>query len=324
MICPRCQSANLDDHRYCAQCGARLLAREGPLGGSLREQLHRGLALLVEGEWSLARMQLERCLALDPRHGASLLYLGLIECLEGAPSRARERLAQAVRLDPELVNAWLLLGLMAESEEDFTEAARCYAEAVRKKGEAQLAHQRLAFLSLRRGDREEALPHLWAWVEGQKDESAPLLHLSAALVEIGREDEAAMVLDRALALEPEAPALHRRRGTLCRRRGQRQEAALHFRAALQAEPTDIDTRVEYGLTLAAIGDVDGAIAAFEEAVSREPDHAQAHYELGLLYFTERGDLERPMRELEQSLSLDPKDATTRMIHQELLLERGGM
>src|SRR5437879_3790659 len=119
MICPRCQSANPDEHRYCAQCGARLLVREGPLGGSLREQLQRGLALLVEGEWSLGRSQLERCLALDLKHGASLLYLGLIECLEGAPRRARERLERAVHLDPELVNAWLLLGLMAESEEDF-------------------------------------------------------------------------------------------------------------------------------------------------------------------------------------------------------------
>ena len=222
------------------------------------------------------------------------------------------------------MNAWLLLGLMAESEEDFTEAARCYAEAVRRKSEAQLAHQRLAFLSLRRGDREEALPHLWAWVEGQKEESAPLLHLSAALVEIGREEEAALVLDRALRLEPEAPALHRRRGMLCRRRGQRQEAADHFRAALAAEPGDTVTRVEYGLTLAALGDVDGAIVAFEEAVTREPDHAQAHYELGLLYFTERGDLDRAMREIEQALALNPQDATARMIHQELLLERGGM
>jgi len=322
MICPRCQSANLDEHRYCSQCGARLLLREGPLGGSLREQLHHGLALLVEGEWSRARTQLERCLALDPTHGASLLYSGLIECLEGAPRRARERLEQAVALDPELVNAWLLLGLMAESEEDFAEAARCYGEAVRRKAEAQLAHQRLAFLSLRRGDREEAMPHLWAWVEGQKDESAPLLHLSAALEESGRDEEAGRVLDRALALEPEAPALHRRRGRLCRRLGKRQEAAEHFRAALAAEPADTDTRVEYGLTLSQLGDVDGAIAAFEQAVVREPDHALAHYELGLLYYTEKGDLERALREMELALTLDPEDATARMIYQELLLERG--
>jgi tetratricopeptide (TPR) repeat protein len=322
VICPRCQTANPDEHRYCAQCGTRLLERGGALGGSLREQLHRGLALLVDGEWGDARAQFERCLALDPTHGASLLYLGLIECLEGAPGRARDRLARAVALDPELVNAWLLLGLMAESEEDFSEAARCYGEAVRRKGEAHLANQRLAFLALARGDRDEALPFLRAWVEGQRDETAPLLHLSAALVELGNESEAAATLDRALALEPGAPALHRRRGDLCLRLGLKREAAAHFRAALAAEPSEVETRVKYGVTLAAVGDVDGAIAALQQAVELDPDRADAHYELGVLYYTERGDLEGAVTEIEAALALDPEDATTRMIYQELLLERG--
>jgi hypothetical protein len=43
MICPRCQSANPDEHRYCSQCGVRLLEPSSVLAGSLREQLHRGL-----------------------------------------------------------------------------------------------------------------------------------------------------------------------------------------------------------------------------------------------------------------------------------------
>jgi tetratricopeptide (TPR) repeat protein len=322
MICPRCQTANPDEHRYCAQCGTRLLERGGALGGSLREQLHRGLALLVDGEWNGARAQFERCLALDPTHGASLLYLGLIECLEGAPGRARDRLARAVALDPDLVNAWLLLGLMAESEEDFSEAVRCYGEAVRRKGEAHLANQRLAFLSLARGERDEALPYLRAWVAGQGDETAPLLHLSAALVELGNESEAAATLDRALALEPEAPALHRRRGDLCLRLGLKREATAHFRAALAAEPKEVETRIKYGMTLAAVGDVDGAVAALEQAVEQDPDRADAHYELGVLYYTERDDLARALVEIERAIELDPQDATARMIYQELLLERG--
>lgn len=323
MICPRCQTSNQDDHRFCAQCGARLLERPGPLAGSLRERLHHGLALLVEGEWAEARAQFEQCLALDPKHGASLLYLGLIECLEGAPRRAGVRLEGAVELDPDLVNAWLLRGLMAESEEDFTEAARCYGEAVRRNPRAHLAHQRLAFLALARRDPEEALPYLRAWVDGLPDESAPLLHLSAALVEVGNDAEAGAALDRALLLEPEAPALHRRRGDLCLKVGLKREAAAHFRAALAADPADVETRVKYGVAVASLGDVEGAIAAFQEAVERDPDRADAHYELGVLYYTERGDLTAALSEIEAAIALNPKDATARMIHQELLLERGG-
>lgn len=323
MICPGCQTSNPDEHRYCAQCGARLLERGGALGGSLREQLHRGLALLIDGEWARARAQFERCLALDPDHGASLLYLGLIECMEGAPGRARERLAQAVARDRELVNGWLLLGLMAESEEDFTEAARCYAEAAHRMPMAHLANQRLAFLAIARGERDEALPFLRAWVEGQAQESAPLLHLSAALLDLGNEAEAAATLDRALALEPGAPALHRRRGDLCRRLGQREEALAHYRAALDAEAQDVETRLKYARTLATLGDSDGAIDALREALAHDPERADAHYELGLLYYTERGDLDGALEELEAALALAPDDAAMRMIHQELLLERRG-
>jgi tetratricopeptide (TPR) repeat protein len=322
VICPRCQTANPDEHRYCPQCGTRLIERGGALGGSLRDQLHRGLALLVDGEWAGARTQFARCLALDPTHGASLLYLGLIDCLEGAPGRAREHLARAVTLDPELVNAWLLLGLMAESEEDFAEAARCYRESVARQGGAHLANQRLAFLALARGDRDEALPYLRAWLEGQRAETAPLLHLSAALLELGNESEAAATLDRALALEPEAPALHRRRGDLCLRMGQKREAAAHYQEALAAEPREVETRVKYGVTLASLGEVDRAIAALEQALEQDPDRADASYELGVLYYTELGDLDRALAAISRALELTPQDATARMIYQELLLEQG--
>jgi tetratricopeptide (TPR) repeat protein len=322
MICPRCQTANLDEHRYCCQCGARLLALETGRGATLREQMHHGLALMVEGEWNKARAEFESCIRLDPRHGASYLYLGLIGCLEGAPRLARDHLGQAVEIDPDLVNAWLLLGLMAESEEDFAEAERCFKEVVHHKSEAHLANQRLAFLAVARGDADEALPFLRAWMAEQERETAPLLHSSAVLVELGDIEEAAALLDRALALEPDAPALHRRRGDICRQMGQKQEAAAHYRAALAAEPAEVDTRVKYGITLVALGEIDGAISALEEAIERDPDRADAHYDLGVLYYTEKGELGRALAELDAALELDPADATTRMIRQELILERG--
>jgi tetratricopeptide (TPR) repeat protein len=71
-----------------------------------------------------------------------------------------------------------------------------------------------------------------------------------------------------------------------------------------------------------VGDVDGAIAALQQAVELDPDRADAHYELGVLYYTEKDDLERAVDEIEAAIGLDPNDATARMIYQELLLERG--
>lgn len=320
MICPRCQSANPDEHRFCSQCGARLLESQAT-GATLRERMHHGLALLVDGDWERARREFEGCLALDPRHGASYLYMGLVECLEGAPGRARDLLARAVQIDPDLVNAWLLLGLMAESEEDFAEAERCFVEAVRHNARALLARQRLAYLAAATGDAEDAIPELRAWVEGQAMESAPLLHFGTLLADLGRHEEAAAMLDRALMLEPASAPLHRRRGDLARRLGRKQEAADHYRAALGVEPGDVETRAKFAGVLVSLGDVDGAIVAFEEALAADPEMAAAHYELGILYYTERGDRERALAELDAALRLEPDDPTARMIRQEILLDR---
>ena len=284
--------------------------------------MNHGLALLLDGNWDRARVEFERILEIDPKHGASWLYLGFVECVEGAPGRARDHLEKAVEIDPELVNGWLLLGLMAESEEDFAEAERYFTQVAVRRAQGQLANQRLAFLAAHRGEVEEALPYLRAWAEAESNETAPLLHLSATLTELGQTSEAADLLDRALALEPDAPALHRRRGDLARTDGEKQEAAAHYRAALAAEPDDVETRIKYGVTLITLGDPDGAISSLEQAVDQDPDRADAHYELGVLYYTERSDVESAMRELDAALALEPNDATARMIRQEIELERG--
>ena len=322
MICPRCQSANPDEHRYCSQCGVRLLEPSSVLAGSLREQLHRGLALLVEGEWGRAREQFKRCLELDPKHGASAVYQGLVDCLEGAPSLGREHLRRAVDLDPELVNGWLLLGLLAESEEDFAEAEECFARARALEPNAYLASARLASLAIARNDYEAALPELREWAKSQPGESAPLLHLASALIELEEWEEAASVLDRALRLEPQSAALHRRRGDLCRRVGEKVRAADHSAAALALDADDDETRLKHATLLADLGRIDEALAELTEIVTRDPEHAGALYQRGLLLYTEKGALVAALEDLERALALEPDDALVRMIHQELVIERG--
>ena len=321
MTCPRCQSANPDEHRFCAQCGVRLIERGGALAGSLREQLHHGLALLVEGEWGRAREQFRRCLELDPGHGPSALYLGLVDCLEGAPSRARDHLRRAVELDPELVNGWLLLGLVAESEEDYAEAEECMAKAARLEPHALLARARLAGLANARGDVEAELPELRRWADGQPHESAPLLHLASALSELEEWSDAAGVLDKALELEPESAALHRRRGDLCRRTGARERAERHYAAALTLDPDDEETRLKHAILLADLGQVNDALAELDEVLRRDPENAVARYHRGLLLYTEKGQLDAALVELELAYSLDPDDPSVRLIRQELLLEK---
>ena len=68
--------------------------------------------------------------------------------------------------------------------------------------------------------------------------------------------------------------------------------------------------------------VDEALAELTEIVTRDPEHAGALYQRGLLLYTEKGALVAALEDLERALALEPDDALVRMIHQELVLERG--
>ncbi len=183
------------------------------------------------------------------------------------------------------------------------------------------ARARLAALEVGRGDYEAALPELRRWVEAQPGESAPLLYLASALVELEEWTEAAEALDRALQVEPQSAALHRRRGDLCRRLGEKARAADHFASALQLDPDDDETRLKHALLLADLARVDEALAELSEVIRRDSEHAAALYQRGLLRYTEKGDLAGALADLEHALAIDPDDAMVKMIHQELLLER---
>ncbi len=195
------------------------------------------------------------------------------------------------------------------------------ARAVLLEPRAHLARARLASLAVARGDYEAALPELRRWAEAQPAESAPLLHLATSLLAIEVWGEAADVLDRALTLEPQSAALHRRRGDLCRRMRERERAADHYARAVELDPDDEETRLKLALLLADLGRVDEALAELTDLVRRDPANAEAHFQRGLLLYTERGELEAALASVEKAIALEPDDAAWRMIHKELLLER---
>ena len=70
-----------------------------------------------------------------------------------------------------------------------------------------------------------------------------------------------------------------------------------------------------------MGDVDGAIAALEEAVRASPIAPTRTTSSASCTYGE-GRSARALAELEAALALDPDDVSARMVHQELLLERG--
>jgi tetratricopeptide (TPR) repeat protein len=132
--------------------------------------------------------------------------------------------------------------------------------------------------------------------------AAPIaeLGLGRAAAAAGRHEEAIAHLTRAIALYPEFGAAHYALARSLRAVGRTEDAqralAQHQRfgarwpamadpllAEVAAFRTDARALLQRGRKLAEAGDVEGAIAAHEEALSRDRSSGQAHAELIVLY-----------------------------------------
>jgi tetratricopeptide (TPR) repeat protein len=110
------------------------------------------------------------------------------------------------------------------------------------------------------------------------------LENNAAIVEIARErpESGRVMARRALAADPENPALLMTAGFAAERAGDRDEAIRLNRAALAADVTAYPAANDLGVLLARRGDDDAAVAALRRAVGAEPRYALGWFNLGVV------------------------------------------
>ncbi|MEM6673118.1 MAG: tetratricopeptide repeat protein [Planctomycetota bacterium] len=162
----------------------------------------------------------------------------------------------------------------------------------------------------------------------------PAVEVAGRELDVGAFDAALTWSRRALALDPVNFDAHYIAGIAARRLGALDEARAYLEGASQASPNDARPLLELaslsaahgdraaaretlerarargaspfasGLVLRDLGDAEGAIAAFDEHVTLEPDHLDARLaKAGLLY--ERGRLADAAAVYEEVLALDP-------------------
>jgi len=220
--------------------------------------LQRRLAAAYElqGDYDHARVSLGRAVALDPQNAQAQYRLAVL-LAASAPAESLAHFAQAAQIDPGLeprirplregINQALLKQTPAEQ---LTESGRALSAA----GELRPAVQALrAALDL---DPKSA--GTWSLL-GQVRES---------LGEDGLPD-----LNTALDLAPRDPQVQIMQGVFWLRRGDEKRALPYFAAATKLDPQNPLTQAAYADALARTGDLNGAYAAYEQAIALAPDQA---------------------------------------------------
>jgi tetratricopeptide (TPR) repeat protein len=135
-------------------------------------------------------------------------------------------------------------------------------------------------------------------------------NLGVALVASGDRAEAMRQFQRALELRPKAELESvslKHLGLLYEEQGQIDVAVAHYEQAVRAWPDNPSANLDLGASLAQLRRFGEAVEHFRTALRVRPDDPRGHYNLGLAYVAQ-GQLEEGIRELETAVRLQPSDA----------------
>jgi tetratricopeptide (TPR) repeat protein len=227
--------------------------------------------------------------------------------------------------EPNNAHVHYMSGSLHEVRGQLREAVIALRRAVELDAEHEPARFRLAVILIDQSEARAALPHLRLLMEQQPAGVAVLTDLARCLDQLGEEDEAETLLDRALALNPRHAGALRERGLLAVRKDQPERAEIWLRQACTLAPGDYKLHYQLMLCLQRLGKDDEVRAlqpllkqlledatrmrSLLEEVSLTPSDAALLQELGAIALR-AGSLDQGLRWFEAALQADPHHAAT--------------
>lgn len=146
------------------------------------------------------------------------------------------------------------------------------------------AQAQRAFGQRRLGDAEKAYREI---LKIDENNVFTLGNLAAIVVEQGRTEEGETLLKKALALDSQDPFSLSLLGILRFRQQRYEDAFDALSQAAQLDPEDAATQTYLGITLSERGQRPAAEAALRKALKLNPGSAAAHYNLSVVYATQK-------------------------------------
>jgi len=269
--------------------------------------------------------------------------LGAYFAGQGRVDDAIPQYNEALRIKPDDADTHYNLANVLTRQAKYPEAVAHYREAVKSAPDYVMARNNLALCLIQAGDRQAAIEQfreilrlkpgfeparrnlsmLMAAQETMKRTTAggsdperaeggslnEHMRLGQEAVKRGDLDNAIVHFRRAVRIAPDDPGGHIALGLALAYRGEIDEAIRHFRLALKRDPENAEVQNSLGVALMQKGQLDEAQTHLQKAIRIDPRFAKAHNSLGVL-FARRGKLDEAMDQFEETLRIDPanKDA----------------
>ena len=158
----------------------------------------------------------------------------------------------------------------------------------------------------------------------QNPQCAPAWHgLGLLLLNAGKPKEAAQMLGKAVAIEPNTAIFHRNFAEICRRLGLLDQAITSGKAAIALAATDLDAHTNLGLAFSDAGNYVSAIVAYRKALKINPNHSSSWNNLGAA-LEKSGDVQGALKAYNKASLLDPSNAQAKNNQGVLYVETGDL
>lgn len=131
---------------------------------------------------------------------------------------------------------------------------------------------------------------------------------AGVLMDAGKHEEAVVLFDRALSVDPDAVDALLHRANLRMLQANLDAAKADLERCVQLRPDYVMARLRLAAVLTSTNDADGAQQQLEEAARVAPGSSDVLSYKGELYFTQN-DLRKAKKQFEKAMKLEPKNPT---------------
>ena len=254
---------------------------------------------------------LEKAHRLDPASAPTLLLYGSGLLAEGKFSQARERLLQAQKLRPRDPRLRFLLGKALIGEGDHAGAIAQLEALVEQDPDKPEIHLLLLSAYRSKGDIQATTRQARRAVEKFPGHLQSQLEAGMDLQTVGEFELAEQALRRAVDLSAGRPADRRKAqfnlATVLVKLGRDDQSVPLLKEVVEADPGEVEARVELGDSYLRTGDYDRAVQVLREAAAEEPNNKRAHLLLGKA-FTRLGRHEEAAKHFQAFQDLETETA----------------
>ena len=243
-----------------------------------------GVSLLREGKLHSAMTEWQKALNIQPDLAEAHYALGLGYLALGNAQQAAVKFSDALSWYPDWAEAYHQLGVAYYETRELQLAEQAWQSTLQLKPDFANAYANIGLIRFLEGDLGAAINSARQAIALEPDLTPAHFNLSLALITEGEWESALEPLQTVLRNEPRFTQARMLQGVLWSRLGQWARAISEWRFGLQTNPSPSEAALLHfnlGLALSLLGDQQGAISEFKQAVAYRPRWAEAHYQLGV-------------------------------------------